>query len=99
MPQQRWTREQDLAVLYLKLEPKGRLSPTHPDVLQLSRAMGRTCASIWMRKGNFDSLDPSAPGVGLNHPARLTRFIWAEYKSNPEQVLREARRAYMKLMG
>lgn len=80
MPQQRWTREQDLAVLYLKLEHKGSLTPTHPDILRLSKAMGRTCASIWMRKGNFDSLDRRVPGVGLDHPAKLTKDIWAEYK-------------------
>ena len=28
----------------------------------IAKAMNRTEASIWMRKGNFDSLDPSKPG-------------------------------------
>ena len=99
MPHQKWTREQDLAVLYLKLEYAGRLTPTHPCILQLARAMRRTEASIWMRKGNFDSLDPSVPGSGLNHPAKLTVSIWAEYEKNPDGVLAEARRAYLTLSG
>ena len=99
MPQQRWTREQDLAVLYLKLEHKGRLTPTHPGIKMLAKAMNRTEASIWMRKGNFDSLDPSVDGAGLNHPAKLTVAIWAEYERDPERVLAEARRSYLNLVG
>lgn len=99
MPHQKWTREQDLAILYLKLEYAGRLTPSHPGVLRLAKAMRRTEASIWMRKGNFDSLDPSVPGSGLNHPAKLTVSIWAEYEKNPDGVLAEARRAYLKLAG
>ena len=59
--------------------------------------MNRTEASIWMRKGNFDSLDPSVPGAGLNHPAKLTVVIWAEYERNPKRVCAEARSAYMNL--
>ena len=99
MAQLRWTREQDLAILYIKLELAGRLTPTHPGVLRLARAMRRTEASIWMRKGNFDSLDPSMAGSGLNHPAKLTVSIWAEYERSPELVLAEARRAYLRLAG
>ena len=98
-PQQSWTREQDLAVLYIKLEHKGRLTPTHPEIERLAKAMNRTEASIWMRKGNFDSLDPSVQGRGLDHPAKLTVDIWAEYERDPERVLAEAHRAYLSLVG
>ena len=59
--------------------------------------MNRTEASIWMRKGNFDSLDPSVPGAGLNNTAKLTVDIWAEYERKPERVSAEARRAYLNL--
>ena len=97
MSQQRWTREQDLAVLYLKVEYHGQLTAGHPAVSALASAMDRTVASIWMRKGNFDSLDSSVPGVGLRGAARLTVTIWAEYERNTEQILSEARRAYLNL--
>ena len=65
MSRQRWTREPDLAVLYLKVEYHGQLNQGHPTVHALADAMGRPVASIWMWKGNFDSLDPSVLGVGL----------------------------------
>ena len=99
MPQQRWTREQDLAVLYIKIEFARQLTPTHPEIERLAKAMNRTEASIWMRKGNFDSLDPLVQGRGLDHPAKLTVDIWAEYERDPERVLAEAHRAYLSLVG
>ena len=94
MSRQSWTREQDLAVLYLKVEFHGQLSQGHSAVQAMADAMDRTVASIWMRKGNFDSLDPSVPGVGLRSAAKLTIGIWSEYQTNRERVLSEARRAY-----
>ena len=97
MPQQRWTREQDLAVLYLKLEHEGRLTQGHPAIGMLAESMNRTEASIWMRKCNFDSLDPSVPGTGLNHPAKQTVDIWAEHERDPVRVRAEARSAYLNL--
>jgi hypothetical protein len=98
MPRQRWTKEQDLAVLFLKVEYHRQLAPGHPAVNALADAMNRTVASIWMRKGNFDSLDTAVPGVGLRSAAKLTVDIWAEYQQDPDQVLSEARRAYLNLV-
>ena len=97
MPRQRWTKEQDLAVLFLKVEYHRQLAPGHPAVNALADAMNRTVASIWMRKGNFDSLDHLVPGAGLSNASKQTVEIWAEYERNPERVLSEARRAYLNL--
>ena len=87
-----------MAVLYLKVEYHGQLTQGHPAVNALADATNRTLASIWMRKGNFDSLDPSVPGVGLRGAAKLTVSIWAEYELHPEQILSEARRAYFSIV-
>ena len=97
MPQQRWTREQTLAVLYLKLEHEGRLTPTHPDVKSLAKAIPHNKNAIVMLKRNFDSLDPS-PGVALKKAAKLTIDIWEEYKKDPDRVLAEALRSYLNLV-
>ena len=87
-----------MAILYLKVEYHGQLAPGHTAVVALAEAMGRTVVSIWMRKGNFDSLDTAVPGVGLRSAAQLTVDIWAEYQRDPDQVLSEARRAYLNLV-
>ena len=70
---------------------------TQPYLLSLV-PWDRTVASIWMRKGNFDSLDTAVPGGGLNSAAKLTVDIWTEYQRDPERVLSEARRAYLNLV-
>ena len=97
MASNRWTRDQDLAVLYAKLE-YGRQFQTHPDTERLAAAMGRTKAAVIMCKGNFDSLDPLA-SRGLCNFAQLTKEIWNEYVRNPEQVFAEARESYQKLLN
>lgn len=97
MGHSRWTREQTLAVLYLKLEHKGRLTLTHPDVCMLAKAMDHNCNAIRALKCNLDYLDPSVPG-GLSKYAKLTKEIWYEYVQDPERVLAEAQRAYLNLV-
>ncbi len=97
MPQQKWTRAQDLAVLYIKLEHQLRLEPIHPTSRTLAEAMNRPNASILMRIRNFDSLARHMPGKGLNHPAKLTKEIWDEYEQNPDGIRAEGRRAYLNL--
>ena len=87
-----------MAILYLKVEYHGELAPGHTAVVALAEAMGRTVTSIWMRKGNFDSLDTAVPVVGLRSAAKLTVDIWAEYQRDPDQILSEARRAYLNLV-
>ena len=47
--------------------------------------MGRSEASVWMRKCNFDALDPNTPS-GLSHYGKLT-----------VRLRRMARRAFMSL--
>ena len=46
----RWTREEDLAVLYVRHRGLGRFDPA---IAELAGAMERTEASIWMRKGEL----------------------------------------------
>ena len=86
-----------MAVLYAKLAYKVQLTIRHPAIGILAEAMNRTKASIMMRKGNFDSLDHSIPGTGLNRPAKLTVDIWAEYEREPAQTFVKALRAYSNL--
>ena len=94
MPYNRWTREQALAVFYIRLEHKERLTLTHPDVCMLAKAMNRSKNSIRALKCNFDFLDYSVLG-GWSNCANLTKEIWAEYEQNPDGIRAEGRRAYL----
>ena len=54
MARRSWTREQDLAVLYVKLT-HGNEFRSNPDLRNLAATMERTTAALLMRKANFDS--------------------------------------------
>ena len=95
MAGRQWTREEDLAVLYLR--NRGMTQSDHA-ITELAEATERSEASIWMRKGNFDSLDPSVPDAGLGRVAELTRRVWTEYQHDPQRILSEARAAYRSLL-
>lgn len=94
-----WTRDEDLAVLYLKETYREQLKLTHPALAELASVTNRNRDAIWMRKCNFDSLDPSVPGRGLTRTAQQTRDVWAAFQHQPETTLRAARAAYRRLKG
>ena len=97
MKHQRWTREQDLAVLHGKLSHHHGFD-NHPDTVRLAANMGRSLYSLTMRKRNFDWLDPLV-GTGLSNAARLTHMIWDEYDADPDRLMAEARRAYLEILS
>ena len=94
-----WSKDEDLAVLYLKETYREQLKLTHPALAKLAGATNRNRAAIWMRKRNFDSLDPSVPGRGLTRTAQQTVDVWATYQRQPEITMRAARAAYHELIG
>ena len=82
-------------MLYLR---NRRVCRSDPAITELAEATERSEASIWMRKGNFDALDPSVPEAGLGRVAELTQKVWAEYQHDPQRILSEARAAYRSLL-
>ena len=99
MPQHSWTREEDMAVLCLRVKHNGQLRKAQPDVVKLAKAMSlKKVDSILMRNRNFDNLDKSSSGEASSHVAKQTKEVWAEYKSDPDRILAEARKAYLNLI-
>ena len=94
-PRQDWTREQQLAVLYLKFTCKDW---GDPKIAAFSKTIDRKQGALKALAGKFDFLDPEIEG-GIPNPAQLTREIWAEYESAPERVLSEAYLAYIGLVA
>ena len=88
-----WTYKEDLAVLHLKLAHGPDLTHEHPDVIALAKGLeGRSAASVWLRKRNFDYLE--TPGAGMRDAARQTRDIWERYGEAPDEVAGMAEKAY-----
>lgn len=84
--QKLWTREELILTINLYCKtPFGRLHSRNPDVIQLSKLLGRTPSSIAYKLVNFASLDVSlrARGIkGAENVSNLDKCVWDEFVSN-----------------
>lgn len=86
MARENWTREQTIVALnlYCKI-PFNRVSSSHPDILRISKIIGRSANSVKMKIGNFGSFDPELKRrgiVGLANASKLDEQIWNEFNND-----------------
>jgi len=89
-----WTREELILAfdLYCQI-PFKKTKANNPEVIKLSKLLGRSPASIARKLGNFGSLDPELQRqqvTGLLHTSKLDREIWDEFHNNWNQLVIEA---------
>lgn len=90
MSRTKWTKEETILALalYCKI-PFGKIHKNHPQVIELSRFIGRTPSAVSMKMWNFGRFDPdlAAKGiVGLEHGSELDKEVWDEYYQNMEDL-------------
>lgn len=90
MAGENWTREQTVVALntYCKI-PFNRVSSNHPEIIRVSKIIGRSPNSLKMKIGNFGSFDLElkAKGiVGLANASKLDKIVWDEFSSNWENL-------------
>ncbi|MEO8210807.1 MAG: HNH endonuclease [bacterium] len=81
-----WTREQTIIALnlYCKI-PFNKVSSSHPDVIRISKIIGRTPNTVKMKIGNFGSFDPELKKrgiVGLGNTSKLDEAVWNEFNTD-----------------
>ena len=79
----RWTKEETILALalYCKI-PFGKIHKQNPQVVELSKLIGRTPAAVSMKMGNFGRFDSelAQKGIsGLSHGSALDKEVWDEY--------------------
>lgn len=89
-----WTREQTIVAfnLYCKI-PFNRVSSTHPEIIRISKIIGRNANSVKMKIGNFGSFDPELKKrgiVGLANASRLDKEVWEEFNEDWEKLAYES---------
>ncbi len=98
-----WSRDELLVAFRLYCRtPFGRLHQHNPEIIQLSRALGRTPSAVAMKACNFASLDPAQRArriKALENVSRADRQLWERFREHPEQVAFEAEAAYSSLTG
>lgn len=91
---QRWTREQTIIAfnLYCKI-PFNRVTSSHPEIIKVAQAIGRSVNSVKMKIGNFGSFDPELKKrgiVGLANASKLDEVIWNEFNNNWDDLVFES---------
>ncbi len=82
--------------------PFGRLHGRNPEIVELSRLLGRTPSAIAMKACNFASLDPAQRARkirALQNVSQADRRLWERFQRNPEEVAFEAEAAHVALTG
>lgn len=86
MNQNVWTREQTIVAFNLYCQISfGKITSTHPDIIRISKIIGRTPAALSMKMGNLASFDPKLKKrgvVGLTNASKLDKEIWDEFNSD-----------------
>lgn len=93
MARRNWDRREiTLAIeLYTRLR-FGQLDKSNPDVIKLSREIGRTPSSVAMKLSNLASLDETLAQKGLSGASQLDREVWTDFTARPTQFIERARR-------
>ena len=83
---QKWTKEETVLALalYCKI-PYGKIHKNNPQIIELSKLIGRTPAAVSMKMGNFGRFDEelSKRGIsGLTHGSTMDKLVWDEYHLN-----------------
>ncbi len=86
----KWTKEETVLALalYCKI-PFGKIHKNNPQVIELSKLIGRTPASVSMKMGNFGRFDEelAQKGItGLSHGSALDKAVWDEYHLNMQAL-------------
>ena len=96
-----WNRNELIAAfnLYCRI-PFGRIHKSNPDIIELSKNIGRTPSAVAMKMVNFASLDPfhrQRNVKGLQHIGKLDKQIWEEFHKDWESLAFESQQSIAKL--
>jgi len=88
-------------VLYLKTD-FGRLHKGNSDVISLAKFLKRTPSAVALKLVNLAALDTSIPQKGMGNTSQTDRYVWAEFKSVPDNIIEafaQQSRQFLPLVG
>ena len=88
-----WTKEQVKLAFHLYCQlPYGRIYGRNPEIISLSKIIGRTSDAVAMKMLNIASNDPAIKNAGksaLGNASALDRAVWDEFHSDWERLVLE----------
>lgn len=98
-----WTKEELIIAfnLYCKI-PFSKLVNSNPQIIELSKILGRTPSAVSMKLCNFGRFDPELKkrGIkGLEAGSKLDEVVWDEFHENWEKLAFESEALLANLKG
>ena len=85
-----WSKEQIKLAFHLYCQiPYGRIYGRNPEIVALSKVLGRTSDAVAMKMLNIASLDPAITSTGrsgLGNASVLDRAVWDEFHADWERL-------------
>lgn len=83
-----WTIEEGtLALSLYALTPYSQISPRNPQIVALSKLVGRTPGAASYKLGNLASFDKKSKGKGFNKTSKIDFLVWNHYFDGQELTL------------
>jgi putative restriction endonuclease len=103
MASNKWTREELILTfnLYCKI-PFGTIHTHNPQIIALSKILGRTPSAVSWKLANLASLDPTLKKrniAGASHGAKLDAEVWEEFNDNWDKLSFESERLLAEKTG
>ena len=96
-----WSRDELIIVFNLYCRtPFGRIHKTNPDIIEMSKNIGRTPSAVAMKMVNFARLDPfhkERSVKGLAHGSKQDKIIWDEFNNDWENLAYESQKILYQL--
>ena len=96
-----WTRDELIVAFNLYCRtPFGRIHKTNPDIIEMSKNIGRTPSAVAMKMVNYASLDPvhkERSVKGLAHGSKQDKLIWDEFNNDWETLACESQKILYQL--
>jgi len=94
MTRKNWTREELVVAFNLYCRTTfGRIHNRNPEIIALSRAIGRTPSALSWKLANFARFDPAVTGrnlSGATHGGKLEEEVWNEFNENWDRLAFES---------
>jgi putative restriction endonuclease len=103
MPSNKWTREELIIAfnLYCKI-PFGKIHIHNPEIIALSKILGRTPSAVSWKLANLASLDPSLKKrniAGASHGSKMDAEVWDEFNGDWDRLAFESEKLLAQRMG
>ncbi len=103
MTKQNWSREELIIAfnLYCKI-PFGKIHNRNPEIISLSKLLGRTPSALSWKLANFSRLDPTLQKrniSGATHGSKEEIGVWHEFSADWERLAFESEKLLAKITG